>query len=176
MQIDSRKSSSSGTITGTLSLVQSPTTSNYSTSPDHRSVGQVFFGDDDDFKERLMESQVSPVHKGATEKAPNVELRKSSSLFTVGTNKKLFDTKAPTKQKLSIHPSSIMSPTITSQRGGSGGSSEHKMTSISSIGGDLLRSKTADFERFLIAQNNNSIEPRIFKRKEIISSAHNSKK
>lgn len=178
--MDSRKSSSSGTITGTLSLVQSPsltmspTTSN-STSPDMRSRGQVFFGDDD-FKEQLMDNlnQGKVTHKAVPSEKASTELRKSSSL-TVGVGgsvKKLFDTKAPTKQKLSIHPSSIMTPQRT---GSASGASSDKMTAISSIGGDLLRSKTADFERLLIRQNN-AIEPRTYKRKELISSVHNSKK
>ena len=137
----------------------------------------MFFGDED-FKERVLMDN----HKRETEQAAAAaELRKSSSLFTVGSaNKKLFDTKAPTKQRLSIHPSSIISPTGTSSRSGtSGASSEKKMTAISSIGGDLLRSKTADFERFLINQNTASTgtaEQRTYKRNQIISSAHNSKK
>lgn len=148
----------------------SPSTSN-AASPDYRTGShQVFFGDDN-FKERLLEGQSKPPQKHVQEKAPPAELRKSSSLFTVGTtNKKLFDTKAPTKQKLSIHPSS-MTAAVASQKGAA---SENKMTAISNIGGDLLRSKTADFERLLIGKNH-SAEPRTYKRKEIISSAHNSK-
>lgn len=179
MHIDSRKSSSSGTITGTLSLLQSPSsltmspaTSN-STSPDYyrAGTGQVFFGDDD-FNERLLENQGKSRPPGGPGDKPSSELRKSSSLTAAtGTAKKLFD-KLPAKQKLSIHPTSIMSP---GGGGGGSGSSEHKMA-ITNIGGDLLRSKTADFERFLGAQNKGMQQPRTYKRKEIISSAHNSKK
>lgn len=154
------------------SLTMSPTTSN-SASPDHHrsNLGQVFFADDD-FKERLLENQVKKsTHKMAIQREN--ELRKSSSAGSGSANKKLFDTKAPIKQKLSIHPSSIMPPNSTPPRIKS--SSDNKSTAISNIGGDLLRSKTADFERFLIGQNNNT-EPRTYKRKELISSAHNSTK
>lgn len=183
---DSRKSS--GTVTGTLSLslgpslTLSPTTSNSSSS-------SMFFGEDFGAS-----SVFSPGTKGKTiSKGPpppvesfstgvptaataikssftsDNELRKSSSLFTVGgggggANKK-SDTKAPpAKQKLSIYPSTTQ---------------EQKITAISSIGGDLLRSKTADFERFLGHIDIEAKKPAkgpIYKRKELISSAHNSSK
>lgn len=136
----------------------------------------MFFGDDD-FPERVLH----PKTFAKTVAATDTELRKSSSVGSTA-NKKLFDTKAPVKQKLSIHPSSLMSPIAGSVGGGKGsGHTEQKLTAaISSIGGAVLRSKTADFERFLIGQNVEQKPERtkgpIYKRKELISSAHNSSK
>lgn len=149
----------------------SPSTSN-STSPDYRSkLGQVFFGDHD-FKEHSSRNKETGVKLNL--RLQN-ELQKSSSSFTAGpVNKKLFDTKVPHRQKLTIHhpktPQNIPSLSQVQQRPTP--IDVHKSTSITSIGADLLRSKTADFERF----GQHIAEPRTYKRNELISSARNSTK
>lgn len=144
----------------------SPTTSN-STSPDNRSkIGQVFFGDDD-FKEHSREETGVKLNL----RLENA-LEKSSSSFTaVPANRKLYDEKVPPRQKLTIHhPITPQKIPSLSQVQRSIPIDVQKSTSVSSIGSDLLRSKTADFERF----GKHIAEPRTYKRNELISSAHNS--
>lgn len=106
---------------------------------------------------------------------PGPDLRKSLSLFTVGSAsaapKRYIETKAPVKQKLSIHPSSIstIAPAAAVEP------SKMKIpANITNIGNDIFRSKTEDFERR--GQKVTRDAKRTYKRQEIISSAHNSKK
>lgn len=146
-------------------LVQSPSsiTTSTSTSPDcsRHHVGQIFFGEED-FPEKIQPSSSSSVSsklimpRSSQQPAnANYDLPKSTSLFSVGTlgmatsAKRQSDTKKPDKQKLSIAP--VTAGLLLSSSTSSGApqyAPEPRVTaSISSIGGSVLRSKTADFER-----------------------------
>ena len=149
----------------------------------------MFFNDDFCDNHQVV-GRSSITGSGGVSSPAETEVRKSNSLLAMtSTNKKSFETKKPTKQKLSIAQpiaksvSSAISAAIP----------EPKFSpSISQIGGAVMRSKTADFERIMVGSKKirqigdagqsrgeagePSPAPRTYKRREIISSAQSSAK
>lgn len=124
-------------------VVQSPTsTTSTSTSPDQiRSSlsNQVFFNDED-FQDSPQ--TLENISGAKTSASTSSDVRK----LTMSTlNKKNFETKKPIKQKLSL-----AQPVSGTGQGSTIRNEPKFSTSISQIGGAVMRSKTADFERMLL--------------------------